>query len=414
MQELEYKIIGTALLVEQEQRDRLFREVQPAYFADKTLGAVFRKLLTAYRRYPEADGTALFIGLSDEEKRDVLLAMDKMISPSIAAEQLEDTLSAFRETYAARLLKERVTELAMGSPTAADIRQLAEMVQGFGGSGTDNAARYLTDYGKPVEAIGTGFVPLDKLLNGGLMKGTLATIGARPSTGKTTFAINIATADPSVKVLFVSIEMSARMIYDRIVSDKADVDYKRSGLHLIGVETARQVVERYPDLTIVDDVSDVEDIEQLIFRERPDMVVIDYIQIVTSRRRFTDNRQRIDFISQRLKAAAKKTGCCVISLSQITRSGKDRPTMSDLKESGGLEQDSDYIILLYREYVNCKDAQINPKATTVTLDKNKFGNTGELEMDFIGSRQRFVETDEVITRPVSEEAEGADSDDLPF
>ena len=151
----------------------------------------------------------------------------------------------------------------------------------------------------------------------------------------------------------------------------------------------------------------------MIYHERPDLVVIDYIQIVTSQRRFTDNRQRIDYISQRLKAAAKKTGCCIISLSQITRGGKDRPTMSDLKESGGLEQDSDYIILLYREYVNNKEAQISPKDTTVTLDKNKFGNSGELRMDFIGSRQRFVEADDVIARPAPRE-NSAEEGDLPF
>lgn len=85
--------------------------------------------------------------------------------------------------------------------------------------------------------------------------------------------------------------------------------------------------------------------------------------------------------------------------------------MSDLKESGGLEQDSDYIILLYREYVNCKDAQISPKATAVTLDKNKFGSTGELDMDFNGSRQRFTEAEDVIVRPTVQEEE---DNDLPF
>lgn len=412
MQELEYKIIGTALLVEQEERDRIFREVQPEYFSDKVLGVIFEKLLTVYRRYPEADGTALFIGLNGEEKRDVLLMMDKMISPSIAAEQLDDTLSAFRDRYIRRLLKNGAAELAAGEPTAADVRRLADAAENFGKGGTDNAAKYLAEYRDPVEAIGTGFVPLDKLLNGGLMKGTLATIGARPSTGKTTFAINIATHDPALRVLFISIEMSARMIYDRIIADKADIPYRDSGLHRADFEIVRDVIERYGNLTIVDDTTDIEDIEALLFRTCPDMVVIDYIQIVTSRCRFTDNRQRIDYISQRLKAAAKKTGSCVISLSQITRGGKDRPTMSDLKESGGLEQDSDYIILLYREYVNCKDAQISPKATAVTLDKNKFGSTGELDMDFNGSRQRFTEAEDVITRPQQRREE--EDDDLPF
>lgn len=415
MKELEYKIIGSALLAEQDERDLIFREVHPSYFENEPLALIFKKLGSAYRKYPEADSTALFSELTVDERRDVLLMMDSMISPAIVTEQLPDTLRAFREDWQHRKLKSDVTALAMNEPTPADIRALAEEVEQFGIEKRNAASQYLAEYRKPVETIRTGFIELDRLLNGGFMRGTLTTIGARPSTGKTTFAINIATFDPNVKVLFVSIEMTARMIYDRIVSDKADLEYYRCGLHLIDFETAKAVVEHYPNLTIADDVADIDHIEQMIYRERPDMVVIDYIQIVTSQRRFTDNRQRIDYISQRLKAAAKKTNCCIVSLSQITRGGKDRPTMSDLKESGGLEQDSDYIILLYREYVNNKEAQISPEGTTVTLDKNKFGNSGELRMDFIGSRQRFVEADDVIARPHSQENEGAEEDgDLPF
>lgn len=411
MQELEFKIIGTALLVEQELRDRIFREVRPAYFESEALGNTFRKLKASYNAYPTADSTALFSALTEDERRDVLMMMDHMISPAIAAEQMDGTLRAFRENWQRRVLKNNIADLMLKEPTVADVRQLAEQAEQFTAARVNNAERYLTEYTTPIEAIGTGFVELDKLLGGGFLRGTLVSIGARPSTGKTTYAINIATSDPSRKVLFISVEMTARMIYDRIVSDKADLDYRRCGLHMIDFSSAKRVIEHYPNLTIVDDSAYIEEIEQLIYQECPDLVIVDYIQIVASERRFIDNRQRIDYISRRLKAVAKKTSCCVLSLSQITRGGKDRPTMSDLKESGGLEQDSDYIILLYREYVNNKEAQINPKETTVTLDKNKFGKTGELSMDFIGDRQRFTEADDAITHPQNAvESDG----DLPF
>lgn len=411
MQELEYKIIGTALLVEQALRDRIFREVLPEYFGNEATAAIFRRLAAVYTRYPTADSMTYTAALDADSQHDVLLAMQNLISPVIAAEQLDDTLAAFRESWQQRQLKSNITDLALGEPTAADVAQLAEMVKGFSAKRTDSAAQYLQTYHDPVTMIGTGFPELDRLLGSGLMAGSLTSLGARPSTGKTTLAINIATFDPALRVLFISIEMTARMIYDRIVADKADLDYSRCVLHQIDFAAAKRAVNAYPNLTIADDVSAIEEIEQLIYRERPDLVIIDYIQIVTSARRFTDNRQRIDYISQRLKAAAKQTGCCILSLSQITRGGKDRPTMSDLKESGGLEQDSDYIILLYREYVNNKEAQVNPSTTTVTLDKNKFGRTGELEMDFIGSRQRFVEPTGAVARPQkSTEQDG----DLPF
>jgi len=410
MQELDYKIIGTALLVEQDLRDRIFREVQPEYFGDKTTAEIFRRLAAVYNRYPTADSMTYTAALDADSQRDVLLAMQNLISPAIAAEQLDDTLTAFCEAWQQQQLKSKITDLALGEPTAADVAQLAEMVKGFSAKRIDNAAKYLQTYHDPIRIIGTGFPELDRLLGSGLIAGTLTSLGARPSTGKTTFAINMATFDPTLRVLFVSIEMAAGMIYDRIVSDKAVVDYSQCTQHRINFETVRRVVESYPNLTVEDSIADIEDIVSLIHAVKPDLVIIDYIQIVTSKHHFESNRQRIDYISQMLKQAAKQTKACIIILSQITRAGKDRPTMSDLKESGGLEQDSDYIMLLYREYVNDKSAQVKSEATTLTLDKNKFGRTGEIEMNFDGKHQRFTVADDVIARPHTGEQDG----DLPF
>ena len=411
MQELEYKIIGTTLMAEQENRDRIFREVCPEYFGDKTTAEIFRCLSDVYDQHPTADSTTYTAALSPDNQRDVLLAMQSLISPVIATEQLDATLDAFRKAWQQRQLKSKITDLALGDPTTADVLQLAEMVKGFPAKRTDNAAEYLQNYHAPIKIIGTGFPELDELLGSGLIAATLSTLGARPSTGKTTLAINIATFIAlTQRVLFISLEMSAGMIYDRIVADKANIKYNDCMQHRVDFDTVRGVVESYQNLTIEDSISDIEDIVNLIHETKPDFVVIDYIQIVTSKFPFSDNRQRIDHISRLLKQTAKQTGAHILSLSQITRAGKDRPTMSDLKESGGLEQDSDYIMLLYREYVNDKSAQIKPEATTLTLDKNKFGRTGEIEMNFDGVHQRFTIADDVIARPHTEEQDG----DLPF
>jgi replicative DNA helicase len=411
MQELEYKIIGTALMAEQENRDRIFREVRPEYFGDKTTAEIFRCLSDVYDQHPTADSTTYTAALSPDNQRDVLLAMQSLISPVIAAEQLDATLDAFWEAWQQRQLKSKITDLALRTPTTADVLQLAEMVKGFSAKRIDNAAKYLQNYHAPIKIIGTGFPELDKLLGSGLIAATLSTLGARPSTGKTTLAINIATFIAlTQRVLFISLEMAAGMIYDRIVADKANIKYSDCMQHIADFDTVRGVVESYQNLTIEDSISNIEDIVSLIHETKPDFVIIDYIQIVTSKFPFTDNRQRIDYISRLLKQTAKQTGAHILSLSQITRAGKDRPTMSDLKESGGLEQDSDYIMLLYREYVNDKSAQIKPEATTLTLDKNKFGRTGEIEMNFDGVHQRFTIADDVIARPHTEEQDG----DLPF
>lgn len=411
MYEVEYKIIGTALMVDQENRDRIFREVRPEYFGDKTTAEIFRCLSDVYNQHPTADSMTYTAALSPDDQRDVLDTMQDLISPVIAAEQFDDTLAAFQAAWQQRQLKSKITDLALGNPTTADVLQLAEMVKGFSAKRIDNAAKYLQNYHAPIKIIGTGFPELDELLGSGLIAATLSTLGARPSTGKTTLAINIATFIAlTQRVLFISLEMAAGMIYDRIVADKANIKYNDCMQHIADFETVRRVVKSYQNLTIEDSISEIEDIVNLIHETKPDFVVIDYIQIVTSKFSFTDNRQRIDHISRLLKQTAKQTGAHILSLSQITRAGKDRPTMSDLKESGGLEQDSDYIMLLYREYVNDKSAQIKPEATTLTLDKNKFGRTGEIEMNFDGVHQRFTIADDVIARPHTEEQDG----DLPF
>ena len=411
MYEVEYKIIGTALMVEQENRDRIFREVRPEYFGDKTTAEIFRCLSDVYNQHPTADSMTYTAALSPDDQHDVLVAMENLISKVIATEQLDATLDAFRESWQQRQLKSKITDLALGTPTTADVLQLAEMVKGFSAKRIDNAEKFLQTYHDPVKIIGTGFPELDKLLGSGLRVAANSTLGARPSTGKTTLAINIATfVALTQRVLFISLEMSADAIYERIISDKANRDYSECVQHRVDFETVRRVVDSYPNLTIEDSIFDIEDIVNLIHETKPDFVVIDYIQIVTSKHRFVDNRQRIDYISRLLKQTTKQTGAHILSLSQITRAGKDRPTMSDLKESGGLEQDSDYIMLLYREYVNDKSAQIKPEATTLTLDKNKFGQTGEIEMNFDGVHQRFTIADDVIARPHTEEQDG----DLPF
>ena len=143
---------------------------------------------------------------------------------------------------------------------------------------------------------------------------------------------------------------------------------------------------------------------------KPDMVVVDFIQIVDSVKKCDDTRTKINYISAELKRIAKKTGCIVIALSQLTRGGKDAPTMSDLRESGALEQDGDYIIILHRAYVSDKQ-KIDESETQVLFDKNKFGWTGLLHYKFSGIYQRFTEQSD-REEPVQYQISA--KDDLPF
>ena len=412
--QLEYKLIGSLLLLDGSDRRRILSGVSSGDFEDETAREIYQTLSGVCRKHPNADETVLLSVLTKEQQKTTVALLDTMMAPNIAKAHLEDTLAAMKSLRDDRRLRRAVTELSISkSIQPGDIRQLSQLADEMSRTAAMSSAEsYLLHYGDQQVQFSTGFASLDSLLNGGFAAGTLATIGARPSTGKTTFAINIVSHEPNRKVLFFSLEMTSRMIYDRLVSDIADVEYHLAFRHRLPIETVRAVVEQYPQLTIVDNITDVETIVEMIYTQRPELVIIDFVQIITGNRRFVDNRQRIDYISQALKQAAKSTGCCIITLSQITRAGKDKPTMSDLKESGGLEQDSDYVLLLHRPYVNDKsDGKNEPGDTTVILDKNKFGNTKEIKFDFNGRRQRFTENGaEQIARPAKVTAE----DDLPF
>ena len=154
------------------------------------------------------------------------------------------------------------------------------------------------------------------------------------------------------------------------------------------------------NLRIIDNISTVEDICDYITREKLDLAVVDYVQIVETLKKEDTVRTKIDYISGRLKQAAKRSRCRVILLSQLKRpeSGIVKPpTMNDLKESSGLEQDGDYIIMLYRPYVQDKSFteaggyKYKPYESAALLEKNKFGFIGECKLFFDGAHQDFRE-----------------------
>lgn len=407
----EERLIIDCFTLEAEQgRNKIFRMVRPEYFSEQFNQDTYDVLLKAYEADKKAPGNEFFLKIHDEFK-DYWLDKAEETTPRLEALHLDDYIRIFLKSYSERKVKSLIDSLAIGGVTEEELQKLVEQVKHMSTVEVDNAQKYLDEYNKPVKHIKTGFSQLDEKLGGGFVAGTVTTIGARPSTGKTTFAINISTAVPERKVVFVSLEMTAGMIYDRIVADIADINYAKCVAHEVETSKIQTVIDGLKNLKVVDDLTTVEDIRDLIYAETPDLIVIDYMQIVNTKVVFDNSRQRIDYISRTLKATAKETGTQIIALSQITRTGKEKPTMSDLKESGGLEQDSDYIILLHRDYVNDKsNVAVDSKETIVTLDKNKFGSCGEFDMDFDGAKQRFTEIDFNTGRSFT----SAEIQDLPF
>lgn len=416
--EIEIRLLATALLSDDNNvRSKIFDFV---YFTTDIGKQIQGKLIDVYVRYPDGDYSVYISALNKDEQNIMVLAMKSAVSQTVDESRVDGVLANLRNIAVDEKLKQSVSELSVtNNYTADDLRQIIDETEKTGSVIENSLQKYFEEYSTPVEQIATGFKILDRLLNGGVIRGTVGTIGARPSVGKTTYAVNIAAHNPGIKILFFSLEMSSRMIYDKMVADIGDVDYAAAGKHEVNFETVQAVLKRFDKLTIVDNISEVERMVEIIRQGKPDLVFIDYIQIVQSEKDFESNRQRIDYISQILKRTAKQLNNCILALSQLTRGAKEEPTMSALKESGGLEQDSDYVILLKRPYVLDKsNKEILPSDTTLKLDKNKFGDTGEIDYFFDGKHQRFSEIGvggEPVARMKKEESdEQTIDDDLPF
>lgn len=322
---------------------------------------------------------------------------------AVSSSEFPSYLARLRELSQKRRINTRLFEL--GNADELTVSALEELIEkekeqaGYISSkerATSGARAFIDGLGKPKPKILTGFKEAD-WLTGGFRKASVVHIGARPSTGKTAFSLNIAANQPEgVKVAFFSLEMSTEMIFERLISRSERIDYasfSRQHLSDEQVEKAKQATEKIlkrDSFWCFDDIYSIESIVATVTELMPDLVIIDYVQKITTSVKFITTRERIEHISGEFKRLAKKTSCTIIALSQLTRNGKEAPTMSDLKESGALEADGDYIFLLHRPYVLDKSTdKHSPGTTELIVDKNKFGGTGKIDLWFEGRYQEF-------------------------
>lgn len=410
--ETELRLLATALMSDNELvRTKIF---EFTYYTSNIGVQLSAKLKKAFEKYPNGDYSVYLSALDLEEQRVLIVVLQTAISQTVDEMKVDSVLENLKETAVSERMKKQVSELFISDDyTADDLRQIVNETEKADFL-INPIQKYLDEYAKPTERIKTGFKILDDMLNGGMIRGTVGTIGARPSVGKTTLAVNIAENNPDKKILFFSLEMTYRMVYDKLIASVGNIDYKNAVNHDVGFDTVKAVLDKHKNFTVIDNIATAEEMTEIIRRIKPDMVFIDYIQIVYTKKQYDVIRQRIDYISQLLKRTAKQTNCCIICLSQLARSAKEKATMSALKESGGLEQDSDYIILIERPYVLDKsDKEILPSDTKIIVDKNKFGSTGEIKFYFEGKYQRFTENEEPIGHIKNDENEDT-LEDLPF
>lgn len=242
--------------------------------------------------------------------------------------------------------------------------------------------------------IPTGFSYLDKILGGGFHRSDFIVVGARPAMGKTSFALNVArNIAKNKKVLFFSLEMSKEQLAQRIISTEArivseklrtgeisDADWEKLGLalqNLVGCEL-------YFDDTANINVNEMK--ARALRMKDVDCIVIDYLQLMSGTKRTENRVAEVSEITRSLKMMAKDLNIPVITCSQLSRgvaknaNGDHRPQMTDLRESGTIEQDADIVLMLHREdyYNNNPDEEKDPNSVNIAeviVGKNRHGST---------------------------------------
>ncbi|MGP1612153.1 MAG: replicative DNA helicase [Catonella sp.] len=259
--------------------------------------------------------------------------------------------------------------------------------------------------GGRVTGIATGFADLD-YKTAGLQNSDLILIAARPSMGKTAFALNIAeyvTVKKNVTTAIFSLEMSKEQLARRILAMNSKVDSQKLRTGDLSDKEWLEIIDSARIIggtsLIIDDTPGISVTElrskcrKLKLEQNLGLVIIDYIQLMTGGGKSESRQQEISEISRSLKALAREINAPIIALSQLSRKVESRddkrPMLSDLRESGAIEQDADVVMFIYRDEYYNKDTE-SPGVTEIIIGKQRNGPIGTVELGWKSELTKFV------------------------
>jgi replicative DNA helicase len=262
------------------------------------------------------------------------------------------------------------------------------------------------DPSKRIKGISTGFARFDEL-TGGLHGGDLCIVAARPSMGKTALALNIAqhvALKLKQTVAVFSLEMSRESLLTRMLCSAARVDSQRFRAGFLTQEERRKLNHALHELVeaplYIDDTPGIHmmDIHAKLRRLQAErklgLVIVDYLQLMGARGRFENRNQEVSALSRGMKMLAKEMNVPMMVLSQLsraveTRQGDHRPQLSDLRESGSIEQDADVVGFIFREEVYNKEREDLRGLAELIIAKQRNGPVGTVNLVFLHAHTKF-------------------------
>ncbi|MBP3621371.1 MAG: replicative DNA helicase [Lachnospiraceae bacterium] len=365
---------------------------KPAFLAE-IISAVPTSVMAPQHAKMVKDKSLLrqLIKLSEDTAKDCYLAQDKTEAILEDAEQ-------------------KIFKLVQTSTCSQDITTIDRIVINVINE-IEEAAR---NKGK-VTGLSTGFIDLDNMLTG-MHGGELLLVAARPAMGKTAFVLNIAhdiAVMHQIPCAIFSLEMSKEQLVSRMIAIDAMVDSKKMKLGDLSNDDWDKVTESIEAIAsspiYIDDNSSIT-ISELRSKCRKlkqnfdiQLIILDYLQLMSSSRNVESRQQFIAEVSRALKNIARELNVPVIALSQLSRAVDSRPdhkpVLSDLRESGSIEQDADVVMFIYRDEYYNPETTTKPQTAEIIIAKQRSGETGSIDLRWIGKYTKFADPEKHYQQP---------------
>lgn len=420
--EAEESLLGNIMLYKDAMQQTVDAGVLSNDFYLEKHIAIYNMMINMYERKETIDAVSLSTKLKDFGIYDKVGGIDylmQLANATISATNTREYINIIKnKSLARKIIKvgEEIANDAFDSSVDTDVmlenveKKVTDVTRSkldtefkVGDVLFDETLKYvekIQEAGSSITGVRTLYSDLDKM-TAGFQKGDLVILAARPSMGKTALALNLATNSAAVNpgaIAIFSLEMPATHIAIRILANKAKVEIQKIRTGNLNDEEWSRLNEASQELRkqnfFIDDTPGIR-VSQMYSKCRKlardnglYMVIVDYIQLIQSTVKSESRQQEVSEISRRLKAMARELNVPVIALSQLSRNVEQRtdkkPMLSDLRESGAIEQDADLVMFLYREAYYNKEENMNQEREDVQLiiAKHRNGPTGDIKLAF--------------------------------
>ena len=377
-------------------------------FADALLGRIYLEFLRAHDFGYQANLVTLAANIADVSQSELLSKLKACSDSSVTSTATGEYAEVIKNAYKARTATQ-IINVVQFHPSAVE-KQIGETVNALEALQEDDRpkAKCLSEIvdemapgcfvDRERDFLYTGFPRLDDCL-GGLEGGDIIVIGARPAVGKSAFVTQILTnmGIQGKRVLLYNLEMTNKQMYERLVSRQSGIMMNRirQGKAFLGYEKERfqkaNTELKRLDVWISSGVKSVGEIRRECQHMGADCIIIDYLQLIKAERHYANRASEVGDISKAIKSLAMELNRPIIVLSQLNRASEGRqtkePTMSELRESGDIEQDASVVMLLWNL------SEENERYKGVKVEKNRQGKTAKFQMEFVGEEMSFKEAE---------------------